>query len=89
MFLHLGEDVMVPSGEIIGIFSIGEDNIADNNSFLGEMREEGFVRTIGEEQPRSFILCERQGKPVIYLSPITSRTLTGRSMKSSLNTGRK
>lgn len=88
MYLHLGEDVSVSDKEIVGIFSINEKNIADNSSFLRFSSEDGFVIKIGEDKAKSFILCHRKGKPIIYLSPISSVTLYKRSRGQGGSYGR-
>lgn len=80
MFLHLGENVVVPIKDIIGIFDIqttmyGSDTI----QFLRMAEEDGFVERITKEQPKSFVIAEVDKKSKIYLSPISSATLTKRT----------
>lgn len=79
MFLHLGENVVIPLKEIIAIFDINSTTNADTKSFLKIAEEEGFIKRITEDDPKSFILTERNKKSIIYLSPISSVTLAKRS----------
>ncbi|MCD7927288.1 MAG: DUF370 domain-containing protein, partial [Oscillospiraceae bacterium] len=61
MYLHLGQSVAVPEGEIIGIFDL--DNTTGSKrtrEFLNRAEREGHVASVGEDLPKSFILC--QGK---------------------------
>jgi hypothetical protein len=51
----------------------------DTKEFLKIAEEEGFVRRITKESPKSFILTEVDKKTVIYYSPISSLTLCKRS----------
>ena len=80
MFLHLGENVVVPIKDIIGIFDL-QNTIysSDTLQFLRLAEEDGFVERITDERPKSFIIAEVDNMSKIYLSPISSITLTRRS----------
>lgn len=80
MFLHLGENVVVPIKDIIGIFDLQNTMYSsDTIQFLRLAEEDGFVQRITEEQPKSFIIAEVNNKSKIYLSPISSTTLSKRT----------
>ena len=80
MFLHLGENVVVPIKDIIGIFDLQNTMYSsDTIQFLRLAEEDGFVERITEEQPKSFIIAEVNNKSKIYFSPISSTTLTKRT----------
>ena len=80
MFLHLGENVVVPIKDIIGIFDLQNTMYSsDTIQFLRLAEEDGFVQRITAEQPKSFIIAEVKNKSKIYLSPISSTTLTKRT----------
>ena len=80
MFLHLGENVVVPIKDIIGIFDLQNTMYSsDTIQFLRLAEEDGFVQRITDEQPKSFIIAEVNNKSKIYLSPISSTTLTKRT----------
>ena len=80
MFLHLGENVVVPVKDIIGIFDL-QNTIysSDTLQFLRLAEEDGFVERITDKRPKSFIIAEVDNMSKIYLSPISSTTLTRRS----------
>ena len=80
MFLHLGENVVVPVKDIIGIFDL-QNTIysSDTLQILRLAEEDGFVERITDERPKSFIIAEVNNMRKIYLSPISSTTLTRRS----------
>ena len=80
MFLHLGENVVVPVKDIIGIFDL-QNTIysSDTLQFLRLAEEDGFVERITDERPKSFIIAEVNNMSKTYLSPISSTTLTRRS----------
>jgi hypothetical protein len=80
MFLHLGENVVVPIKDIIGIFDVESSMYSsDTSQFLRLAEEDGFVERINDEQPKSIIVAEVEKKSIIYLSPISSKTLTKRT----------
>lgn len=80
MFLHIGGDVVIPVKNIIAIFDIESTTISkDTKEFLTIAEEEGFIESISEDLPKSFIITETDKKSKIYLSPISSVTLQKRA----------
>lgn len=80
MFLHLGENVVVPLKDVIGIYDIETSMYSsDTSQFLRMAEEDGFVERITKEKPKSFIIAEVNKKSKIYMSPISSSTLIKRS----------
>ena len=80
MFLHLGENVVVPVKDIIGIFDYESSKYgSDTNQFIRLAEEDGFVERITKEKPKSFVIAEVNKMSKIYLSPISSSTLTKRT----------
>lgn len=80
MFIHLGGDVVVPLNDIIAIMDIESSSISHNTKeFLQTAEDEGFIKKITNDNPKSFILSEKDNKTIIYLSPISSVTLQKRS----------
>lgn len=80
MFLHLGENVVVPLKDVIGIFDVESSMYSsDTSQFLRLAEEDGFVTRITDEKPKSIIIAEIEKKSIIYLSPISSKTLSKRT----------
>jgi len=80
MFLHLGDNVVIPMNDIIGIFDIDSCMYSSATSqFLRLAEEDGFVVRINEETPKSMIVTEVEKKSKIYISPISSKTLSKRT----------
>ncbi|MFL0197908.1 extracellular matrix regulator RemB [Clostridium sp. WILCCON 0269] len=80
MFLHLGENIVVPIKDVIGIFNVETSTYSsDTTQFLRMAEEDGFIHKITKDKPKSFIIAEVNKKSKIYLSPISSSTLTKRS----------
>jgi hypothetical protein len=80
LFLHLGENVVVPIKDVIGIFDLETTMYSsDTSQFLRMAEDDDFVEKITDEKPKSFVIAEENKKSKIYLSPISSSTLSKRS----------
>ncbi|MDD4509803.1 MAG: DUF370 domain-containing protein [Oscillospiraceae bacterium] len=80
MYLHLGQNTVVPFQSILGIFDL--DNTTGSQwtrQFLKEAEDAGRVISISEELPKSFVLCMEQGESTIYLSQLSPTTLLKRA----------
>ncbi|WP_031368328.1 extracellular matrix regulator RemB, partial [Clostridium botulinum] len=74
------ENVVVPIKDVIGIFDMETSMYSsDTIQFLRLAEEDGFVERITKEKPKSFVIAEVDKKSKIYLSPISSATLTKRT----------
>ena len=80
MYLHLGSNVTVPSDDIVGISDL--DNCSSSRitlQFLKAAEEEGMVFPVGEELPKSVVVCCPEGSwQRVYLSPLNVTTLVRR-----------
>ena len=66
--------------DVIGIFDLQSTMYSsDTIQFLRMAEEDGFVERITDEKPKSFVIAEVNKKSKIYLSPISSSTLTKRT----------
>ena len=80
MFIHIGGDVVIPLKSIIAIMDIDNTTVSkDTREFLKIAEEEGFVESINEELPKTFIIAEHGKKSKIYLTQISSVTLLKRA----------
>ena len=79
--MHLGQSVVVPEGEIIGIFDLDNASWSPRTRrFLELAEKEGRVVNAVSDLPKSFVLREkRDGDSVVYLSQLSSATLKGRA----------
>lgn len=80
MYLHLGQDTVVLQKEIVGIFDIENSSLSKHTkAFLRQAELEGRVITVSYEMPKSFIVCQHEGKTVVYISQISAQTLKKRA----------
>ena len=80
MYLHLGQNVVVPEADVIGIFDL--DNTTGSiitRKFLGYAEKAGSVINVSDELPRSFIVSEKDKEITVYLSQLSPQTLNKRS----------
>ena len=80
MYLHLGQSVVVPEADVIGIFDL--DNTTGSHitrKFLGDAEKAGCVVNVSDELPRSFILSGKDKEITVYLSLLSPQTLLKRT----------
>ncbi|MDQ5983101.1 MAG: hypothetical protein RUMPE_00099 [Eubacteriales bacterium SKADARSKE-1] len=80
MYLHIGQNTTIKTKSIVGIFDL--DNSTKNKttrSFLYNAEKEGKVKNVSFELPKSFVVCKNQGQNTVFISPISSTTLTKRN----------
>jgi len=82
MFMHLGQDVSVNVKNVITIIDLETATVSKiTNKFLRTAEEEGFVVNVSDELPKSAVVCEINGKSVVYISQISAITLQKRGGK--------
>ena len=83
MYLHLGDEVMAKNRQIIGVFDLDTSTVTRaTRDFLAEAQKKGMVVNIGENLPKSFVLCEENGSYKVYISPLAASTLRRRAHNS-------
>lgn len=79
MYLHLGKNTSVDTKDIIAILDLDNISIAKHSrEFLRIAEEEGFVRSVTGDIPKSVVICEIDNRSIVYITNISSKTLAGR-----------
>lgn len=79
LFIHIGDNTIVPVKSIVGIFDLEGTTITGfTREFLRVAEEEGFVRTVSERMPKSFVITEQNGQSIVYISPLSVSTIKKR-----------
>ncbi len=79
MYLHLGQESIVRTKDILGIFDLDTSSLSrDTRDYLSAAQRAGRVVTVTEELPKSFIVTTN-GSRMVYLSQISAGTLKKRS----------
>ena len=85
MYLHLGQSVLVPYKNILGIFDLDNTSWAfKTREFLERAELDGRVVSISEDLPRSFVLVgDEREMPTVYVSQLSSAALLSRAARNS------
>lgn len=94
MYLHLGQSVVTPHSDVIGVFDLDVTSQSHiTRAFLTRAEREKRVVNVSEELPKSFVLCRpaggrgRRGKKrshhIVYISQLSAGTLSGRAERNS------
>lgn len=87
MFLHLGENTVISSAEIIGIFDMDNTTVSKaTRDYLSKMQKDKKIIDVSLDLPKSFVLCKDKdsGENVVYISPISTQTLLKRIQNSKI-----
>ena len=83
MYLHIGQNTVVPEDTIIGIFDLDNSSWSHiTRKYLNEAEKRNKLITVSEDVPKSFVLCAgktKNAESIIYLSQLSSQTLLKRS----------
>ena len=82
MYIHIGMGKSVRDDEIIGIFDLDTSTVSKRTrDFLNRAEKEKKVSNKSQDIPRTFILCDENGKEKIYLSQISGNSLLKKKKK--------
>lgn len=83
MYLHLGENTVVRTDDIIGIFDMDTSTISKwTKNYLSNATKKKRVINVSMELPKSYVVCNEDDEIKVYVSQISSQTLMKR--KSNL-----
>ena len=79
MYLHLGRDYVVHTGDILGIFDLESTTLTRRGrEFLEKAQTQGAVVSLSEDIPRSFVLTDWP-TDTVFLSSLSAAALTRRT----------
>lgn len=86
MYVYLGQDKVIRTQDIIGIFDLDNTTISKiTRDTLHKAEQKEDVITIMGDLPKSFIVCaENKDEQKIYISPVTPTTLTKRIRRKKI-----
>ncbi|MBQ4105898.1 MAG: DUF370 domain-containing protein [Clostridia bacterium] len=86
MYLHLGQETIVDTKDIVGIYDMDTSTVSKwSREYLNQAEKEGRVVNVSFfDLPKSFIICksDRGLKEIVYISPLSSQTLLRRSQNN-------
>ena len=88
MFLHLGENTVISTENLIGIFDMDNTTVSKTTrDYLSKMQKDKKIVDVSFDLPKSFILCrdKETGEDTVYISPISTQTLLKRIQNSKID----
>ena len=78
---------MIPDDSVIGIFDMDNTTWSFRTRvFLERAEEEGMVIEVGDDLPRSYVLCQKIGQPpMVYTTQLNSSALIRRAEQGSFD----
>lgn len=79
MYLHLGENTAIRTKNVVAILDL--DNVTVNKNgrnFFNTAQKQGNVVYVTDELPKSAVVCEDNGKKIVYISQLSPVTLQKR-----------
>ena len=79
MYLHLGQNTVVRTESVVGIFDIENTSTSRlTRSYRSQAEKSGQVVNVSTELPKSFVVCREGKRTVVYISQISPATLKKR-----------
>ena len=79
-YLHLGKGAVARTDEIVGVFDLDITSQSHlTRKYLAACEKAGQVENVAEDIPRSFVVCEGNGKRKLILSQMNTATLLKRA----------
>ena len=67
MYIHLGQETVIKSDEVIGIFDLDSTTVSKNTRiFLSKAEKKKEVINVSFELPKSFIICSKKRKNKVF-----------------------
>jgi len=83
MYLHLGQNVIIPTKNIVGIFDLNNTTVSKKTrEYLNRAEKNGHIIYVNRDLPRSFVVCEYDGVLTVYVTQLASTTLYKRTQSS-------
>ena len=84
MYLHLGQDTVITTESIVAMFDIDACTVSKKTrDFLANAEKNGEVVNVSYELPKSFVVCKKQRKTVVYITQLSTKTLLLRLGKTN------
>ena len=86
MYLHLGQNEIVPDHRVIGIFDLDKCSCSKRTrDYLAGAEQQGVVLDISGALPKSFVVCDHPYHPqIVYLCQLNPATLQNRLRSRSM-----
>ena len=77
MYLHVGNELVVNTRDIIGIFDMDNTTVSrQGRRFLPESQDKGFIVSATDDLPKSYVVTKRRDETKIYVSSYSTQMLS-------------
>lgn len=82
MYLHLGQDYIVPLQSVVTVFDMDTATVSKRTqALLRRLQDEGRIIELYEDLPRAAVLCENALGETLYLTQLSAQTIERRAEK--------
>lgn len=79
MYVHIGQDYLVPVHSIVSVFDMDTATWSKHTrALLSRLEAEGRVVVVCEDLPKSAVLCDGALGEILYISQLSSATVARR-----------
>lgn len=83
-YLHLGNDVVIKSDKIIGLFDLDNSTMKKSTrDYLSFTEKIGNIVNVTLKLPKSFVVVQDNGEVKVYLSQLSTSTLLKRQKEQN------
>ena len=80
MFIHIGLDKVIRSGEVLGIFDLDNTTVSKvTRDYLSAAQKNGQVTDVCTDLPKSFVVCAEKTGQTVYITQLNTSTLLKRA----------
>lgn len=82
MYLHLGQDTVITTESIVAMFDIDACTVSKKTrDFLAMAEKNKQVVNVSYELPKSFVVCQKNNETIVYITQLSTKTLSMRADK--------
>lgn len=87
MFLHIGNNRIISTKDLIGIFDIEKTSVSKlTRDYLNNAGKQNRIIYVSYDLPKSFAVCfDENLNETVYVSPISAATLLKRLKENRIN----
>ena len=84
MYLHLGQDYIVPLQSVVAVFDMDTATASKRTRLLLErLQDEGRIIELYDDLPRAAVLCENALGETLYLTQLSPQAIQRRAEKAT------
>ena len=77
MYLHVGNDFVVNTRDVIGIFDMDNTTVSrQGRRFLPESQDKGLIINATDDLPKSYVVTKRKDETRVYISSYSPQMLS-------------